>query len=651
MHLIKIEKPRQLFIKTQNPLLEKKANCLFNIERLISIKSILKKILDIKLEHWGLLGNSDLKIFVEIQRVKWSIDCFFDNTWEQMLNDFLSEFYENVKNKFSKKRKKFKKSLENLKFKKIDDLVTYSEELRGILSYYDLKTAELFQNFTVEKSEETSVHGQLNKIILNDRQKISKIEKKFIDFNLEGLEPLIIQYLEFTKLRHFRGLFSKQTLNFLVNTIFDSPFCLFLKEQMAKYFIDESNKADKKFKSHFNMEFSIKEYIGKNVYLFHILVKQKESEKCAKSYLNLFYQAKELLIYLSSELFPFLNHTRLPRILLQKIMDVQYKLITQKKCLVPFDNPDAARERQNIKNIDEELDLQHDYILERSVSSTSTLFISGYLSKDSSSTKKTWIKLEDFFDSGNLISVDWNSTSFWNVFTEVLSMGAGIVSSFIIPGRPLRFLSIFSNIKDCISKQKNLFTDTYKRAIKEGKVSYDIMKNNPFECDRAISLVSFSLGTVYVYSFLTEVVKEKADPLIIKDVFLMGGCVSQDQLEEVLAELLVEGSSLKGKVYIIHSHRDLVLKYFFSYAYSDKTPIGIEGFNHLKCCENFLKKGVFVFDSSKILDSKKSEKQLMLDYLKEKVINIDATYIAGFHTKYRSRLDDIFKKINSIRNY
>lgn len=635
-------------IQMSDSSLTKKATALFNMERMLSINRLLNKVLKSEFEKFGLAGNPEFESFRNLTQMEWSTVNFFGSGWEQMIQGFLTDFFEDLRNDFEIRRKKLKKKLSKISFSQIDGLLRYGLAFTRVKEFYDSKIALFYQDFQFGHKDHAIIDDMIRGMVREEHRKLNRINREFLLECFEYLDPVICRFLEYEDLVLYKGLFSKTTLKSFVRSLGESKFSFTIKDRIMKHFLDEIIYIKKLKRSQRKANtYDIHDFIGQSVYIFSILVRQNGQRKTAKVYLNEYFKIRPVYEFLIRLIFPFIKEELFFKLMCSRIMVDKYKLLSKQKCLVPFHAESEVRNRRYIESMKDIKDLSHEYLVTRSLSIESTLFISGYLSKDSQTTKDSWKKLEEFFPEGNLISVDWNSTSTDSVRQIFRNFGAESLASIFTFRKIAGLISIFGSAKNLYDRQKTLFMKTYNIALEEGRLSYKIMKRNQSENDRALNLVSFSLGTVYSYAFLKQAVADKSDPLIINDVFLMGGCLDQGRLEELLLYMLVEDSFFKGTIYVVHSHMDLVLRKLFKLAFSHLSPLGIEGFDHEKCCDTLMDRNVLLFDTSISQTSQDSPRKMMLKYLRKRIKNVDVTRIAGFHTMYRGKLKKIFTEIYS----
>lgn len=633
-------------IQMANSTLTKKATAIFNMERVLSVGSVLTCILRSEFHRLGLTDNCEYEALVEFTKLEWSVANFFKDQWQVIINRFLDDYFEELAKSFRLKRNALSHQLTRINFNKIDGLVEYGLALSSVSQFYDRRIAELYQDFQFDQDQHAVVQDMIREMLNQEYCKLEEISQHYLSKYFKFLDPMIIKFLEYEDLALFRGLFSKTTLQSLADSVAKSGFNSSVKDPVIKHFLEEIAFTGSLEEPRPNgVRYDTDDFIGQSVYIFMILMDLPKSEQTIKNYLNQYFRVRRIFSFMVGLAFPFIKKQSFFKSLCSRIMANKYSLLTRQKCLLSFHDQSEKKNRSLIESIKVNQNLSHNYLIERSLWFRSTLFISGYLSEGDKKTKESWKKLQQFFSVGNLISLNWNSTTEQTVKEIFKTLLKKIAISIATCDWAYVVLGIFFSISKLIKQNVSLFTKTYDTALEEGRLSYQIVKATRAENDRALNLTSFSLGTIYTFAFLQEAALDLTDPLIIDDVYLMGACLDQDRLEELLLPMLAPNSFFKGTVYVVHSKKDWVLKYFFKCAFRHLAPLGIEGFDHQRCCDKLMAKDILLFDTSMAKASQPDPRQLMLDYLRRRIVNIDVTYSVGGHLSYRSKLQQIFAKI------
>lgn len=192
------------------------------------------------------------------------------------------------------------------------------------------------------------------------------------------------------------------------------------------------------------------------------------------------------------------------------------------------------------------------------------------------------------------------------------------------------------------------FKEAYINAITEGELIYSLLKDHNRYQSHLLNLSGFSLGTVLINSLLQTAIKDKNNSLLFNNIILMGGCLSSENFYSNIHNLLSENSCFLGKVYIVYSENDQVLKSLLPIVQTDNCfPIGLYQFDYVKAAKFLLTNNLHINHYKlkyRINDTQENENKL-INFLKSRIISISVSNEVGQHWNYRKKLSLIFAKI------
>ena len=175
--------------------------------------------------------------------------------------------------------------------------------------------------------------------------------------------------------------------------------------------------------------------------------------------------------------------------------------------------------------------------------------------------------------------------------------------------------------------QKNPFTIANHHAVLSGQALALIMDKAKLFNNNPISMVGYSLGTVFVYHTLLTLYDLGCQDSV-GDVCLLGACVDEVSLGQNIHKLVGSRGSMMGKLTIMYTMYDSVLKYMFRSVRLGENPVGLKkiSFDYLANCLKAQDKG-FV----------NASKEDILEYLRGRIDNIDASPYCASHFAFKKK--------------
>lgn len=136
--------------------------------------------------------------------------------------------------------------------------------------------------------------------------------------------------------------------------------------------------------------------------------------------------------------------------------------------------------------------------------------------------------------------------------------------------------------------RNNPFNDAHHNAGLSGQYLAILVKELNVFNDNSICIFSFSLGTLFTFRLLNTLY-DLGGSSSVGDVCMMGSVVDFNAFYNNAHKLIGPSGVIRGKLYILHSKYDKVLKYLFRMAKIGSFPIGLKALNYAKLSDSLLK--------------------------------------------------------------
>lgn len=540
---------------------------LYEIERIRSLDTFFQKFLDnefskvdiLKIEHFGNI----------VQNIKknWKLSNLFESQFKVMQSRLKEKFDMRINEKISILEKELESLLLEFDLNSSEAFSKYTLIVNNSSSAIIRKLKELMGQYHVQLAQNDILTNVFIQNIKRTRIRIRHIEHAFLSHSFEYLESELNKLkCQNTSQNAFEGVPSG-VLERIFTKIRRTRFKDYFKEITIKKILLNVQKIS--FAKKFNFCCSMKSVLQRCEKIFSLLNCSNTQNKSLRNLFHDFQENKHFFMLICFELFPLISSTSLLDVLFETLINIEYIKKTKQSILNIWSPEILAPEAQSQGVRITKLEV-------RRISYLSTIFFSGYTSQDYKYSDVQWKQSMQFFFRGNLIVGKWNSQKMWSVGTQFLYSFAKLIPEIMINQilspiyhnfqayiRPSSQQPGFKKKITLIEDQKKLFTDAYQNALKEGSKIYQIIKSDKAENSRLIQMGSFSLGTVINYSFLKQASLDTNNSLVIGDIMLMGGCISQSQLESLLPDLLQYRGFCTGTIFVVHSKEDYILRYLF----------------------------------------------------------------------------------------
>lgn len=173
----------------------------------------------------------------------------------------------------------------------------------------------------------------------------------------------------------------------------------------------------------------------------------------------------------------------------------------------------------------------------------------------------------------------------------------------------------------------NPFTIANHHAVISGQMLAILMAKTKLLNNEPVNLVGYSLGTVFVYSTCVALY-DLGCCQDVNDVCLMGGCVDEYSLGQNIQKLVGSRGSIKGKLTILYTKYDSVLKYMFKSVRLGENPIGLVKVNFEFLADCLINQDDAFKDMSK-LDA--------VTYLHTRIDNLDSSAWCKSHFAFKKK--------------
>ena len=284
-------------------------------------------------------------------------------------------------------------------------------------------------------------------------------------------------------------------------------------------------------------------------------------------------------------------------------------------------------------------------------SKTMILGVSGFLSEDSDKSEE-WMQLVFQCDFNDIVALNWSSDNFENLTNNIWpTLHNTISTNFANRETEHGNSKLLSGINVVLDLYKdNPFIKAYKNAEVTGAHLCEAMlQTSEFRAHRRLDIVSFSLGTVVALNMLltleqsgSESLKAGVNDFYLGDVVLMGSCVDQKQFLNNVHRLIGTNGIVKGRLIVVFTKNDSVLKYLFKLARLNENAIG---FHNITVDE--------VVDALHNQDAYlgKLQKCEIEAIVRNKFSCYDLTGVIESHGDYRKKLGYVLKIIGFKNSY
>lgn len=284
-------------------------------------------------------------------------------------------------------------------------------------------------------------------------------------------------------------------------------------------------------------------------------------------------------------------------------------------------------------------------------SKTMILGISGFLSEDTDKTEE-WLRLVSQCDFNDITALNWSSDNLENLKSSLFpSLMKNVRTNFIDKGTAHGNSKVLSGINVMLDLYKdNPFIRAYNNAEVTGQhLCQAMLQTLEFRAHRQLDIISFSLGTVVALSFLLnleqvspEALHDNINQFYVGDVVLMGSCVDHKRLLANIHRLIGTNGIIKGRLVLVFTKNDSVLKYLFKLARLNENAIGFTSVTADEVVDALHNQDPYL---------KKLQKCEIEAIVKEKFDCYDLTGIIETHSDYRAKLSYVLKVIGFKNNY
>lgn len=182
----------------------------------------------------------------------------------------------------------------------------------------------------------------------------------------------------------------------------------------------------------------------------------------------------------------------------------------------------------------------------------------------------------------------------------------------------------------------NPFTVANHHAVISGQMLAILMAKTNLMNNEPVNLMGYSLGTVFVYSTLVAL-HDLGCRRMVNDVCLMGGCVDIYSFGQNIHKLIGSRGSMQGKLTILYTKYDSVLKYMFRSVRLGENPIGLT-----RVSFDFLTDCLINQDD----EYKKMPRSDVMAYLHTRIDNLDSSAWCKSHFAFKKKAHFILPHIH-----
>ena len=619
---------------------------LTQIERLRALTELTEQLVERELER--LLANApDQRELETTIRLKWRAENLFGNSFPFIREESRQRITRRFHSELIDAETELARNLSQLNLESTETILKYSELVNRTKMNSQILFKKYMNLYFLRLNKGDWLVDTFITCHKAGLKRIQHVERAFLSDCFEGVKSQISQISKnVSRLNPLTRLSSDQ-LHSIYKKVAEATSQPKLKKQILlqiNWECDRSNQLKPIRPSR-----SLADFLDFGLHVFSLLVKNHDDRLPLKTLYSRFFDVESLFRAVLTGVAPFTRNTHLVEMLYNCLMSREYVRRTRHSVMNFWKSPAPEDSVEGVRVTK---------IERRNINFRSTLFFSGYTSQDTARYYLPWKQAADFFFDGNLILGEWNSQTVSGLRATFLVDFLKLIPQLTLLSCKFVFKTGFNRVApqlckktyqvSLIQNQQSLFRKAYDNALREGSHIHNLIKEDKCESSRVVQLCSFSLGTLVAYSFLKSVCSEHENHLTVGDVVLMGGCVTQKQIEELLPIMLAPGSFFKGKIIVVYSRQDYVLKYLFSLCFPELTPSGLSGFNHQAASLRLLKEGVVFEDIVLLNKSRHCPEKQMLNFLNQRIINVDVSSTVGGHLSYMNKLPSIFDTIDRI---
>lgn len=262
--------------------------------------------------------------------------------------------------------------------------------------------------------------------------------------------------------------------------------------------------------------------------------------------------------------------------------------------------------------------------------------ISGFLSEDSDKSTE-WADVGRHQQGVDLHAINWSAESKDSVGKFLSEKGAKATEEWGKAGS--NWGKALIGVKFLVQAYAaNPFTRAFDNAKETGEVLAAMIRKERLFGGRALSFVCFSLGTVLGLETLLGLragVEEQE--FVVQDVVLAGSCADLEFFQSALPLLIGPKGIVSGRIFVICSKNDSVLKYIFKAARPTESALGYWGLSFSQAAQ-------ILHEKDPILSQLPMNE--VLKYTSTKYSCIDTTHYIDGHSYYRGNFQKILEAIN-----
>lgn len=267
-----------------------------------------------------------------------------------------------------------------------------------------------------------------------------------------------------------------------------------------------------------------------------------------------------------------------------------------------------------------------------------TFFVNGFLSS-SDDNALYFHESFHFFNRSQIRVVNWNSEALGHVVVKgvsVTAVGALLLGVVLVPLAEIEiFLMPFcgfagSVIPSLLATSFSSYKRAEKNAIQQGEKLFLKISYRNQHRPSLMNYFCFSLGTLFIFTFLRNII-ERDSPLLVKNVVMLGGVLCQTQIARFVDRLLGPEGIVRGRLVLVSCRRDSVLKYVIKHVFR-QSPVGYDAFD-------------YVTASNRLMEQNAKFQRLGFEetkaYLENKVKQVDVTSMVNGHLDYKTKYGSI----------
>lgn len=639
-------------LNIENIKLNKTLFIYFEIFRLKNLEFLFRNIAINQIKQYQLDDSEICKIFIANELTRWSLDEIMKTEYQKEIERAIINMKEYLSESLDILLIQFKEDLLNNTFISYSNILNYVKIMKNVKKKTQLAIKELFAYFEINPKFLQRVNFHFDQIVINFENEIKNFEIKYLKKQFQNLSCFILNSFYEKSILSLQP-YEMDDIEDILNKLKENPKTKLKIEKKMKKIQIETDILHGPSKYRFK-DITINTFVLKIIQIIKLFISCKDKIKKNRKKLEKYFIFKNCIFVFINSLFHNINYSKFINFCIDEFFEIYFLM------QLPEILPPSKKKKINTSHIYREhiksIGININTLKKRPPSFKSTLFISGYLSQNDSKTDQSWLNLEQFFFKGDMLVAHWNSmesllkkSNLMNsapaVISMVTSFACNIYIFIIISSAKLNPIGLFttvSQVKNGINSQTAKFKSAYENAQKEGMLGYSLIKDNPQYSECLIDIIGFSLGTVFINSFLKAGTYMLQYPLIINNIYLLGGCLKSKDLYKNLRKLLSDDSFFKGTIYIIYSKKDYVLKYLLPLAYPDCEPIGLQEFNYVNARDYLMKKTKKIKHFRLNFETNPNIEDTLLEYLQERIKCVDVTDIVGGHTNYRNKLKEIF---------